>query len=55
MNSADILLSNGMSLTLDYKNSQFKNGSVAIRSDFKTTLINGEVVMEVGQHLSLDL
>ena len=55
MNSADILLSNGMILTLDYKNSQFKNGSVAICSDVKTTLINGEVVMEDGQHLSFDL
>jgi len=55
MNSADILLSNGMILTLDYKNSQFKNGSVAISSAVKTTIINGEVVMEDGRLLSLDL
>ena len=55
MNSADILLSNGMILTLDYKNSQFINGSVVISSDVKTTIINGEVVMEDGQHLSFDL
>ena len=55
MNSADILLSNGMILTLAYKNSQFKNGSVVISSDVKTTIINGEVVMEDGQLLSLDL
>ena len=55
MNSADILLSNGMILTLDYKNSQFKNGSVATSSDVKTTIINGEVAMGDGHLLSLDL
>ena len=55
MNSADILLSNGMILTLDYKNSQFINGSIVISSDVKTTIINGEVVMEDGRLLSLDL
>ncbi len=55
MNSADILISNGMVLTLDYKNSQFKNGSVAISSDVKTTIINGEVSMGDGQLLSLKI
>jgi len=48
MISADILLSNGKVLALDYKNSQFKNGSVAISSDVKTTIINGEVAMGDG-------
>ena len=33
MNSADILVSNGIVLTLDNKNSQIKNGSVAIKKD----------------------
>jgi predicted amidohydrolase YtcJ len=33
MNSADILISNGIVLTLDNKNSQIKNGSVAIKKD----------------------
>jgi len=33
MNSADILVSNGIILTLDNKNSQIKNGSVAIKKD----------------------
>jgi len=55
MNSADILVSNGIVLTLDNKNSQIKNGSVAISSDVKTTIINGEVIMEDGRLLSLDL
>ncbi|MBW2608530.1 MAG: amidohydrolase family protein, partial [Deltaproteobacteria bacterium] len=32
-NSADILISNGIILTLDDKNSQIKNGSVAITKD----------------------
>jgi len=33
MNSADILVSNGIVLTLDNENSQIKNGSVAIKKD----------------------
>jgi 5-methylthioadenosine/S-adenosylhomocysteine deaminase len=33
MNSADILISNGIVLTLDNENSQIKNGSVAIKKD----------------------
>jgi len=33
MNSADILISNGIVLTLDDENSQIKNGSVAIKKD----------------------
>ena len=33
MNSADMLVSNGIVLTLDNKNSQIKNGSVAIKKD----------------------
>lgn len=42
MNSADILVSNGIVLTLDNKNSQIKNGSVAIKKDKIVAVGNAE-------------